>query len=109
MRKFSLYLLIIIVISMLAACAKPAEPVVEAPAVEAPKVEEPVVENPLSKNRWLKNRWLKSPWLKNPQKRLLKTFPVMMMLKTNGCEINQLGPYDTGEQDWDAIEAAAKE
>ena len=30
MRKFSLYLLIIIVISMLAACAKPAEPVVEA-------------------------------------------------------------------------------
>ena len=76
MKKFYVILAIVIAISMLAACAKPA--VVEEPTTE-PVVDEPA--GPDSGFTGAKDEWLKA---------------------------NQLGVYDTGEQDWVAIEAAAK-
>ena len=68
MKKVSMFLAILIAVSMLAACAK------------APVAEEPA--ESLSGYTGAKDEWLKA---------------------------NQLGVYDTGEQDWAAIEAAAKE
>jgi iron(III) transport system substrate-binding protein len=70
MKKVSLFLAIIIALSMLAACAK------------APEVEEEAKPENLSGYEEAKDEWLR---------------------------VNQLGPYDTGEQDWDAIKAAAFE
>lgn len=68
--------IMIMVISMIAACAQtPAAPVTsDEPAAPAESVEEPEALTP-------KEEWLKA---------------------------NQLGSYDTGEQDWAAIEEAAK-
>ncbi len=68
---------LVLLVSFLAACAKPtAAPVVEPPVVEEPVVTEaPVVEELTAQQQWLKD--------------------------------NQLGEYYTDEQDWAAIEAAA--
>jgi ABC-type transport system substrate-binding protein len=68
MRKFSVLLALVLVVSMLLAACQPAaepvvepvveepvveEPVVEEPVVEEPVVEEPVVEEPVSQNPYL--------------------------------------------------------
>ncbi|HPX95415.1 MAG TPA: ABC transporter substrate-binding protein [Brevefilum fermentans] len=103
MKKFSLTLLIIIIIGMLAACAKPAEPVIEAPAVEAPAVEEPVVEKPAAEEPVAEE-----PVAEEPAEEVVENLSGYDDAKDEWLRVNQLGPYDTGEQDWDAIEAAAR-
>ncbi len=48
MKKFSLLMVFVLLVGMLAACAPAAdEPVVEAPAVDVPAVEDPAVEEPV--------------------------------------------------------------
>lgn len=80
MKKFRLIFALLIVISMLAACTQTTAPAVDEPAGEEVAVVEEVEES-LSGYEGAKDEWLK---------------------------VNQLGPYDTGVQDWVAIEAAAK-
>ncbi len=103
MRKISLFLLIIIAISMLAACAQPAVPEVEEPVVEAPVVEEPVVEEPV-----VEEPVVEEPVVEEPAEEVIENLSGFDDAKDEWLRVNQLGPYDTGEQDWDAIEAAAK-
>jgi len=78
----------VVLISFLAACGTPAAPVVEAPVAEAPAAEAPVAEAPAAP---VAEAPVAAPL--SPQEEWLK--------------VNSLGTYDTGVQDWAAIEAAA--
>lgn len=83
MKSFGKLVTFIILLSFLAACtAAPAAPAAEAPAAEAPAAEAPAAEAPAVEEAL------------TPQEEWLKA--------------NSLGAYDTGVQDWAAIEAAAK-
>ncbi len=89
---------IIILIVMLAGCATPpAAPAAEAPAAEAPVVEAPAAEAPAAAPA------AEAP----PLKQLLLS--VELTPQEEWLKANSLGSYDTGAQDWDAIEAAAKD
>lgn len=88
---------IIILIVMLAGCATPpVAPAVEAPAAEAPAAEAPAAEAPAAEAPAAEAPAAEAPAVVEltPQEEWLKA--------------NSLGSYDTGAQDWDAIEAAAK-
>ncbi len=78
----------VVLISFLAACGTPAAPVVEAPVAEAPAAEAPAAEAPAAP---VAEAPVAAPL--SPQEEWLK--------------VNSLGTYDTGVQDWAAIEAAA--
>jgi len=73
---------LVLLVSFLAACAQPTAAPAEPPAVEEPAATEApmATEAPVVEELSAQEAWLKA---------------------------NQLGPYDTGEQDWAAIEAAA--
>jgi iron(III) transport system substrate-binding protein len=81
MKVFGKFLTICLIVGFLAACAAPAAPSTQAPAVEPqkPAVTDAPTQAPAVPTA--KDEWLKA---------------------------NQLGKYDTGKQDWDSIEAAAK-
>jgi iron(III) transport system substrate-binding protein len=81
MKAFGKFLTIILIVSFLAACSTPAT---QAPVKEPqePAATDAPAQEPVEEARpAAKEEWLKA---------------------------NQLGPYDTGEQDWAAIEEAAK-
>ena len=84
MKSFGKLITLVILVSFLAACAT--APAVEAPAAEAPAVEAPAAEAPAAE----------APAAEAP-----------MTPQEEWLKANYLGQYDTGEQDWDAIEAAA--
>lgn len=75
MKKFSLIMIIVLLVGILAACAPAADkPVVEAPAAEAPVVEEPVVEAPAAEVPVVETPVVEAPAAEKPPLRVAVIF-----------------------------------